>query len=38
MWNLRKKDTNELVYRYRLTNIENKLTITKGERGAGGKT
>ena len=32
MWNLKKKDTNELVCknRKRLTDIENKLMVTKG--------
>ena len=35
MWNL-KYDTNELIYnRNRLTDIENKLMVTKGERGLG---
>ena len=33
MWNL-KCDTNELIYkRNRLTDIENKLIVTKGEEG-----
>ena len=32
MWNL-KKDTNELIYKTeRLTDIENKLIVIKGER------
>ena len=37
MWNL-KYDTNKLIYetKTRLTDIENKLTVTKGERGWGG--
>ena len=32
MWDLKKKNTNELIYKNknRLTNIENKLTVTKG--------
>ena len=35
MWNL-KKDTYELIYKTnRLTDIENKLIFTKGERGRG---
>ena len=33
MWNL-KNDTNELIYKTEmLTDIENKLTVTKGESG-----
>ena len=35
MWNL-KKDANELIYRNRLTDIENKLMITKRESGGEG--
>ena len=37
MWNL-KYDTNELIYKTenRLTDIENKLMVTKGGRGGGG--
>ena len=38
MWNLKKKkkDTNELIYKTnRLTDIENKLMVTKGEVGRG---
>ena len=34
LWNLIKNDTNDLIYknRNRLTDIENKLMVTKGER------
>ena len=37
MWNL-KYDTNELIYKTknRLADIENKLTVTKGEKRGGG--
>ena len=38
MWNL-KNETNELIYWYKTEvdpNIENKLMVTKGERGGGG--
>ena len=36
MWNL-KYDTNELIYKTnRLTDIENKLMVTKGESGREG--
>ena len=37
MWNL-KYDTNELIYKTknRLADIENKLTVTKGEKWGGG--
>ena len=31
MWNL-KSNTNKSIYRNRLTDIENKLMVTKGER------
>ena len=32
MWNLKKKDTNELIYKIEiLTDIENKFMLTKGE-------
>ena len=34
MWNL-KYDTNDLQNRNRLTDVENKLRVTKGERGWG---
>ena len=39
MWNLKKKkkDTNELISRKRLTDTENKLMVTKEERGVGNK-
>ena len=33
MWNIKKHDTNELIYKTnRLTNIENKFKISKGRR------
>ena len=33
MWNLKKNDTNELIYKTEtLTDKENKLMVTKGER------
>ena len=33
MWNLKKNDTNELILnRNRLSDLENKLVVTKGER------
>ena len=33
----KRKETNELIYRHRLTDIENKLIVTKGEmKGLGG--
>ena len=37
MWNLKKNDTNKLIYRKKnkLTEVENKLMITKGENGDG---
>ena len=35
MWN-RKYDANNLLNRNRLTDIENKLTVTKGEKMGGG--
>ena len=35
MWNLKKNGTNELIYK-RETHIENKLMVTKGERGGKG--
>ena len=34
MWNL-KNNTNESIYRNRLTDIENKLMVTKGKRSCG---
>ena len=34
MWNL-KYDTNDLIYRNRLTDIENRVTVAKGEAGLG---
>ena len=34
MWNL-KYDKNELIYRNRRTDIENKPMVTKGEKGVG---
>ena len=40
IWSLKKNDTNELIYlqnRNRPTDIENKLMVTKGERGEGDK-
>ena len=37
MWNLKIDDTNELIYKTeRLSDIENKLMVTKGVRGVGG--
>ena len=36
MWNLKENDTNELIYKTEtLSDIENKLMVTKGERGKG---
>ena len=32
MWNLKKNDTNELIYKTE-TDTENKLMVTKGENG-----
>ena len=33
MWNIKKNDTNELIYKInRSIDIENKLKVTKGER------
>jgi len=32
MWTSLKNDTNELMFRNRPTDIENELTVTKGER------
>ena len=37
MWNLKKKDANELIYKAnRLTDLENELMVTRGKRGGGG--
>ena len=36
MWNL-KNDTNELIYKIRLIDIENKLMFAKGDSGGGGE-
>ena len=40
MWNLKKKkkDTNELIYKTEIAppDIENKLTVSKGDSGVGG--
>ena len=36
MWNLKKNDTNELIQnRNKLTDIKNKLMVTKGEKWGG---
>ena len=35
IFEVQKNDTNELTYRF--TDIENKLMVTKGERGGGGR-
>ena len=37
MWNLKKKDTNELIYKteIELTDVENNLMGTRRERGGG---
>ena len=32
MWNQKKNDTNELIYKKRLTDTENKLIVTKGDK------
>ena len=34
MWNL-KYDTNDLIYRNKLTDIENRVMVAKGEGGLG---
>ena len=37
MWNLKKNDTNELIYKTNtLTDIENKLMVSKGDSGVEG--
>ena len=37
MWNLKRNDTNEFTYKTeRLTDLENELMVTKGERWGGG--
>ena len=36
-WNLKKKNTNEVIYKIRLTDIENKLIVTKGDSQESGK-
>ena len=36
MWNLKKKDTNRLIYRSEVViDVENNLLITRGEKGEG---
>ena len=37
MWNLKKNDTNELIYKTEIdSDIENKVMVTKGESGGEG--
>ena len=36
MWNLKKNDTNELIYKTEIdSQTENKLVVTKGRKGEG---